>query len=480
MVISPIISSKVDVLKCVYPLKKSRQSSKENIKFQKNIYPYSSSNIVSFKGIKLHQVEHSGNYAKISFYGYPVHIVDGGNHATNVAHFAKAIEKNMDIELHNVVVTPKDKNVKNLKSLEAELKKLNDSGKIKYGDYVAVPALASISLLNLEDRIKSVLNTDVKLTPETVKINKPIILQLLQTIYINPSNYRDDIKYMDPQEQGIEYAYGVIRELNALRRKTPKIYVPAGHPHDDTIKWLAGKRGLKPELYNYISNGVDEGRKIQKLVDEIKLNNWYTFNLLALSNAEIVTVKESDGLQDYMFAAYDTCITKGARGVYNFSPVRQNNKIVGYSYTDTYTNQYPYEEFPANAEIANISKFVGRYLVDVLANKQETIDFIKYGVDKEKLYKVDDVFTEEEIKNNKIRLQGDYVDSTRKLFFRSNKKGEVIFPKCDCEGSGKPSVLPMWGSCFSVFNVIAEDIKSRELKKKSKAKKKLQNYTKKL
>lgn len=422
--------------------------------------------IIANKGVVINNFALGKNYAKISFCGYPVHIVDGSNHATNVAHFAKAIEKNMDIEMHEVLVTPKDKNVKNLKSLEFELKKLNSSPDLHKGDYVAVPALASVALLNLKDRIKSVLGKDVNLTAETVKVNKPLILEFLKTIYENPSKYRQDLNYMDPQEQGLEYTYGVLQELNNLKRKGLKVYVPAGHPHDDSIKWLAGERGLKPELYNYIATGVDVDGAIKRLAKEIKDNNWYTFNLLALSDAEIVTVKETDGIKDYMFAAYDTCITKGARGVYNFSPVRENNKIIGYSYTDTVTNQYPYDEFPANEEIANISKFVGKNINDVLATNLETKQFIKTGVDLGKLYKVQDIFSAKEIEENKINLKGDFVDGSLELFFRKNNNDKIIFPKCDCESSGKPSVLPMWGSCFAVFNVIAKDIQKQELQKK--------------
>ncbi|MCQ2754214.1 MAG: hypothetical protein MJ231_04100, partial [bacterium] len=43
-----------------------------------------------------------------------------------------------------------------------------------------------------------------------------------------------------------------------------------------------------------------------------------------------------------------------------------------------------------------------------------------------------------------------------------NNNGEIVFLKCDCEGSGKPSVLSMWGSCFSVFNAIDRDVKTSQ------------------
>lgn len=406
------------------------------------------------------------SYRTISFCGYPVHIIDGGNHATNMQHFANAISDNMDIEMYNVEVNPQDANMKQLKSLEEQLKILNlEHPKFKNNEYVAVPALASVPLLNLQEQYNRVMNENKTFTPENLKANKKNLLKFLKTIYENPNKYRQYIGYMDSKTQGIEYAYGVIREINKAKANGAKIYIPSGHPQDTTLKWLAGERGLKPELYNYIATGIDKNNSIKQLSKEIKNNNWYDFNLLSLSNANVVGVKGTTGVQDYMFAAYDSCVTDGARGVYNFSPVRENGKLIGYSYTNTTTNEYPYEEFPANSEIANIVEFVGKNIDDVIANPKDIKKFREYSQDYKnfdkipnKLYPIEEIFSPQEIRNKKLRLQGDYVNKTLNLFFRKNDKGEVIFPKCDCEGSGKPSVLSMWGSCFSVMNAIARDI----------------------
>lgn len=405
-------------------------------------------------------------YITISFGGYPVHIVDGGNHATNMQHFANAISNNMDIEMYDVEVNPQDANMKQLKSLELELKILNaEHPKFKNNEYVAVPALASVPLLNLQEQYNRIMHTNKIFTPENLKANKKNLLKFLKTIYENPNKYRQYIQYMDSKTQGIEYAYGVIKEINKAKANGAKIYIPSGHPQDTTLKWLAGQRGLKPELYNYIATGIDKDGKIKKLTQEIKNNNWYDFNLLSLSNANVVGVKGTTGAQDYMFAAYDSCVTDGARGVYNFSPIRENGKLIGYSYTNTNTNEYPYEEFPANSEISNIAEFVGKDIDEVIASPKDINIFNELAHDNKdfdkipnKLYPIEDVFSFQEIKNRKLRLQGDYVDKSLTLFFRKNEDGKVIFPKCDCEGSGKPSVLSMWGSCFSVMNAIARDI----------------------
>lgn len=81
--------------------------------------------------------------------------------------------------------------------------------------------------------------------------------------------------------------------------------------------------------------------------------------MLALSNAHIVNIKNKNN-KDFIFAAKDGCMNDGARGVYHFSPVRNSyGKIIGYSFTDTSTVEYPYNEFHANEKIANIAKYVG-------------------------------------------------------------------------------------------------------------------------
>lgn len=405
-------------------------------------------------------------YLTISFCGYPVHIVDGGNHATNMQHFANAISNDMDIEMYNVKTNPQDANMKQLKSLEEQLKLLNSNhSKYTDNDYVAVPALASVPILNLQEQYNRIMHDNKTFTPENLKANKHSLLKFLKEIYENPNKYREYINYMDNKNQGIEYTYGVIREINKAKMRGAKVYIPSGHPHDTTLKWLADTRGLKPELYNYIATGIDKNGSIQNLTKELKEKNWYDFNLLSLSDANVVGVKGASNAQDYMFAAYDSCVTDGARGVYNFTPVRKDGKIIGYSYTDLTTNEYPYDEFPANDEVANIAKFVGLDINDVSANPKDIRILKRYlneGLDTEpcpdKLYPINDIFSEEEIKTRKLNLQGDYVDKTLNLFFRVNNNNQVIFPKCDCEGSGKPGVLSMWGSCFAVFNAIARDI----------------------
>ena len=183
---------------------------------------------------------------------------------------------------------------------------------------------------------------------------------------------------------------------------------------------------------------------------------------ITISNDHNITVKDRNSDKNYIFAGYDSCITDGARGVYNFSPVRDSNKkLIGYSYTDTVTNEYPIEKFANFEKVKNLSQYVGLDANDVVANEGEIIQY-KSRVYKNKLlnklYPIEEIFSIYEINGNKLKLKGDYTDCTGKLFFTKNNQNKIIFPDADCEGSGKPSVMPMWGSCFAMFNAIKNDI----------------------
>ncbi|MCQ2754860.1 MAG: hypothetical protein MJ231_07415, partial [bacterium] len=369
----------------------------------------------------------------INFMGKVVHIVDGGNHATNMQHFAKAVSKNSDIIMHDVEVNSANKNTKQLKSLENQLKYLNNRSSLM-GEYVAIPALASVPLLNIKDQYNRVMGENKTFTPQNIKANKEKILSFLKKLYDYPSLYREYINYMDSSKQGIEYTYGVIQEINKLIDKGAKVYVPSGHPQEETLKWMAGEKGLKPELYHYIATGKDTNYTISDMHAQIKRNNWYSFNLLSLSNANIVGVKGAQGAQDYMFAAYDSCVTDGARGVYNFTPIRKNGILVGYSYTDKTTNEYPYNEFPANGEVANLVKFVGKHYTSVLATQSETAklkECIRYNRNtnycSDKLYSIDEVYSQDEIRRERLYLQGRYVDRTLKTFFGRGRRYLLSF-----------------------------------------------------
>lgn len=405
----------------------------------------------------------------VSFRGYDVHIVDGGSHADDMEHFANSISNKMDIHMHRMENTTESGLNKPLRNVEAQLQKINRYKLTDENSYVAIPVKITIPLQNLQEQYKQVMGYYLHLQPHSTKTCKKKIMEFLRVLYENPEKYKKYIRYMDPQNQGIEYAYGIINEIDNL--KCRKVYVPSEHPQEETLNWLAGERGEKPELTNYLATGYDKDGKVHNMLNYIKGEGWYNFNLLTLSKADVVNLKKMDGESDHIYSAYDTTVNDGARGVYNLTPIRENGRVAGYSFKDTVSNDYPYDEFPHNDEIKDIIKFVGQYESDVVANDEETARFkeaLKQNRDMlefaNKLYPVWKVFDENELNDGKIFDKGDFVDYKLENYFRRNGDYKIIYPAADCENSGRPSVMGMWGSCYSMFNAISRDIDARYIR----------------
>lgn len=77
----------------------------------------------------------------------------------------------------------------------------------------------------------------------------------------------------------------------------------------------------------------------------------------------------------------------------------------------------------------------------------------------DKLYKISDVFDQNEITGRKLDYLGGFINNDQKLVFDINSKGKILFQKCNCEGSERPSVKSMWGCCFSTIGAIKRDIR---------------------
>ncbi len=411
------------------------------------------------------------NSRQINFSRRNVHILDGGAHGGYIKHFAESMIKDLhsdvDIKFHNVRTNPKVESVKQLWELEGTLRYLNESDQIKKGDFVSIPGQAAVSLLNLNERIWNVLREGLNLTSDNVKKHKDIILRFLNNIYHNRNSFTEQIKYMDDLGQGIENTYGVIQEINRLTQKGVNVYIPAGHPDDNSIKWLAGERNQKEDLYKFISTGNKQfSPVVNDIINTVRNNGWYEFNLLSLANAHIVNVMDKNG-EEYLFASRDGLANDRARGVYNFTPIRDGwGKIKGYSYRDESTVDYPYDEFPDNDKIANINKFVGLNIMGLFADENEHKKYrelVKLGKSTnslpDKLYKISEVFDENEISRRKLNYLGGFINNNQKLVFDINSQGKVLFQKCNCEGSERPSVKSMWGCCFATIGAIKRDIR---------------------
>lgn len=399
----------------------------------------------------------------VSFKGYKIHIIDNGAHADNMTHFARGIVKGIgdvvDVLLYRAETNPHYSGMKQIGSVKEKLEFLNRENIAKPGDFIALPLSSQVSLNTLAQAMGLKAKT---ITPENLKSFKPKILEFLQYLETAPYTFG-----MDPNRQGIQHVYGTIGQINELIKKGVHVYLPASHPIEGALKARAAEEGVKDDLYKYIYTRGKEGwDSINPLIKELKEENAYRFNLLALSDAHVVNVRDLTGQQNYIFAAYDSCVNDGARGVFNFYPVRnKEGEIIGYSYTDKYTVHYPVHEFPANDEFANIAKFVGKNVSDCIDTPvhhkmlQRLIDWEEPHDDfPDLLYSVADIYTPKRLREENLLENGRLVDKSEKLFFDYNDSHEVIFRKTDCEGSGRPSVLPMWGSCFATINAIKRDI----------------------
>lgn len=399
----------------------------------------------------------------LNFNGYKFHILDGGIHSDIMTHFARALGKDANnytkLTLHDVGLLPSNQGLKDLKSLNEKLLHLEQENILKPNDFLAIPVTAPIELNSLSYH----LNSDIKLTPQNVKSQKKTILDFLDNASVGK------LELMDRENQGFKHLTSIIKTVNRLVNNGVNVYIPSDHPLEAAIKWNAEQLGIKDSLYKYISTGYDDGGKIQKIIKDLKADNAYKFNLLTLSDAHVVNLQNRFESGDYIFSAYDTCVTDRARGVYNFCPVRDSSgKILGYSFTDKTTVEYPYDEFYGNDDIANLCHFVGKKMSDFPHDWKDIHvmkSLISWCEPHDKVanipYRIADIFSAKKIAKRGLTAKGEYIDRTETLFFDTNRDDEFIFRRCDCDGSGRPSVVSMWGSCFATVNLITKTIRSQ-------------------
>jgi len=401
-----------------------------------------------------------------------VHILDNGTHANGLCNFAKAVFKNNHIvdnlQLHRVELHPKYEGVKMLDSVEDKLKELLSSDKLKQGDYLTFLGLMTLWAENITDGIKDVLGKNIKIDANNIKTNKDIIMKLLQKLCFEPQKYLDKFDYMDDyKKRNVSHTYNVIQLINQLQQKGVRVFLPAGHGAEHAIKNLIKQNELSNELYKYIATGVDTDNAIQNIFKEADRQNCYKFNLLSLCNANIVNINDRYG-KNFIFSSRDGFATTSSRGVFNFTPIRnKNGTVLGYSFHDTKTVEIPDEEFAGRDTVQDLNKFVGLPVTDLISDDKENLIFkklVKKGLSTNKLpnklYPITEVFDENIINAKKMKLLGCLTNREQDKIFDINPQGQIVFQKTNCEGSDRPSVVSMWGTCFATVNSIAEHIKN--------------------
>lgn len=112
----------------------------------------------------------------------------------------------------------------------------------------------------------------------------------------------------------------------------------------------------------------------------------------------------------------DSLANDSERGVYNFYPVRNNSgEVKGYSFQDRSTVEYTYDEYGGNKDIADLLKFTGLKINDFLADAKEHLKLKKLvqqnkdtNVCSDKLYKLNEIYEEPEIRKNKLDYMGGF------------------------------------------------------------------------
>lgn len=405
-----------------------------------------------------------------NFQGIKVSLIDAGEHGEDVLHFAKAVlPKEAELSQIFVKLNENAPALKQIRSLFEAVKEINLKPKSEKPEFLAMPILIPIQLKNLSAQMSSVTNSNVNLTAANVKPNKESILEFLKEISINPKKYLNELQSMDRLGLEMEYTYPLIQEINKAVKSGIKVFVPTGHPEHQVLRCVIRNNRSEAEMFKFLSTGEDVKSTVKKASQEVKRIGGYEFNLISLSDAEVVNVLDANKKLN-IFSAYDNFDTTSARGMYNLYPVRDNGKVVGFSYTDKVTNQYPLNEVPYRQHIEPLYRFVGLKPKNVVASDKMHVKLLKYmknplGVSKKekeslnkKLYDTTKLFDIHEIYNKKMNMKGRYVSSDLKLFFRKNKEGEITFPNCNYERSERPSVKSMVGSCFSLCNALAEEI----------------------
>ena len=396
-----------------------------------------------------------------------VHILDGGEHSMSMIHYAKAImggNKNIDLALNEVGINTECYDVKRIDSILEVLNSLS----LQRGDFVSIPALVSVSLSQIQDFLNQELKSKIKLTPNNLALYKNIIIDLLRRIHNSRQKYENKLWQLDMHQQNYTALYPLIKKINELTKNGVNIYIPI-NPDDYPIKSEIDPQGLRNRLYSFIATGKDDDFKVREAIERAKKSNNYNFNLLTLADAHIVDVTDAKG-EKYIYSARDGFVNDAEFGIHNFTPIRNSSgEVDGFSFHDETTIEYRASEFPGFSYIQDLLNFVGLNIRDLIASEEEHKILKKARENNQdirplpnKLYKISDILEPVEIDSRKMNVLGDFMNKEEDLVFDVNSKEQILFQKTNCEGTERPSVVSMWGPCFSTIKAIERDINKSE------------------
>ena len=299
----------------------------------------------------------------------------------------------------------------------------------------------------------------------------------------------------------------LIEEINKASKNGVKVYLSGGNSLDEVMqKFRKSSCDLNSSYYDFISNGKDTA---MEYFFESRFNpRFYKFNLLNLSEGISVGIKNphvTSEFKQYPISAMDDTIKRFEDGTFNAFPVRnKDGKIKGYNLADDSNKVHLKGDWGNNdGFIKYLENFIGKNIKQTQATQNEhkklkpILDKISenrlkgkennlYGLTKKelsflktmanKLFKIDEVMDELVIKPNieykksyklpnndeelwleEIRKMGNYSNCYGDNFFDINKEGKVYSKKFDCEGTHRPSVENVHGTCMAAAVAAYKD-----------------------
>ena len=159
-----------------------------------NKFNYSNNPIIvnrsnSDKDVFVKSSQNTGYTPKVlSFSGRNVYLIDGGNQAKDLNHFAKAIDDGRNITVYTFETQDPIYSSFNkpLRNVEEELQKLYYSEMVTKEDFIALPLCVNVPLQNIEAQYKEVMGKSIDLKPYNILSHKKELLEFLDVIARNP------------------------------------------------------------------------------------------------------------------------------------------------------------------------------------------------------------------------------------------------------------------------------------------------------
>jgi hypothetical protein len=444
---------------------------------------------------------------------YHIRLIDGvdgeqqpASHARVMKQFVQALVKPSQLGSFQLLGIP-DAMGKDMGNIYEQVKRLNtDKAAGKSVDYILLPAGLFVAVNKFSKALSREGLLNQKLTPETLYKAEPVFMAWAQRVAEDPQARAKALKILygdentDPQNIGA--LYPLVQELNKASEQGIKVLMIGGNFRNLEFRDEARQQGLMPELYDTLSSGKDRTGQIGALRERlITQNSWDELNLLSFAKIETVSIDNPDE-HPYFFSTRNDLNTTSARGAFNLAPIRdpESRSVVGYSFTragkkpDVTPESFwgSEGEFWGVRRPERLEQFLGLPIESCLASPQEHAKMrriVRRAPEErtpreqafltkmdDKLFRIRDIYPPERIQKQKLDLLGDYIDARGELVLKTNRYGEIIFSKFDCEASepDRPSCFPLYGTCFGIVQALSDDISKRQAEEAYRSRKSTQ------